>query len=86
MPAATSGWAIASLICAIAGICTYGLGSIAGIITGHIALAQIRRANGHTTGRGLAIAGLAVAYAGIVFYVLLTALVIWAANTVGPTQ
>jgi len=40
-----------------------GFGAIAGIITGHIALAQLKHSG--QSGRGLAIAGLAVGYAGI---------------------
>lgn len=46
-----------------------GFGAIAGIITGHIALAQIKQSG--QAGRGLAIAGLAVGYAGIALGVLM---------------
>jgi hypothetical protein len=46
-----------------------GFGAIAGIITGHIALAQIKHSG--QSGRGLAIAGLAVGYAGIALGLLM---------------
>ena len=42
-----------------------GFGAIAGVITGHIALTQIRQTG--AKGRGLALAGVIVGYAGIAF-------------------
>jgi|DEB19_MinimDraft_2_1074335.scaffolds.fasta_scaffold06255_2 hypothetical protein len=47
-----------------------GFGILAGIITGHIALAQIHKT--HENGRGLAIAGLVIGYASIAIWVLST--------------
>jgi uncharacterized membrane protein len=44
------------------------IGAVAAIITGHIALAQIKKTN--ESGRGLAIAGLVVGYATIAFWVI----------------
>ncbi|MEY4993339.1 MAG: hypothetical protein RIS82_461 [Actinomycetota bacterium] len=44
------------------------IGAVAAIITGHIALAQIKKSG--ATGRGLAIAGLVVGYATVAFWVL----------------
>jgi hypothetical protein len=41
------------------------LGSVAAIITGHIALGQISRSAGTETGRGAAIAGLCIGYFAI---------------------
>lgn len=64
MPPSTNPWAIASLICSIVGI------SILGIIFGHIALSEIKRANGWYTGRGMALAGLIIGYAGIALTIL----------------
>ncbi|MFM6977367.1 MAG: DUF4190 domain-containing protein [Micrococcales bacterium] len=56
-----------------------GFGAIAGIITGHIALTQIKQSG--QAGRGLAIAGLAIGYAGIALGILVgvgkVALAIW---------
>jgi hypothetical protein len=46
-----------------------GFGAVAGIITGHIALAQLKHSG--QSGRGLAIAGLAVGYAGIALGLLM---------------
>jgi len=54
----TSGLAIASLICGIVG-CT-GIGAIAGLILGFVALSKIKNSGGQMTGRGLAIAGIVI--------------------------
>ena len=43
-----------------------GFGALAGVITGHIALAQIKKSG--ASGRALAIAGLVVGYATIAFW------------------
>ncbi|MFZ0522396.1 MAG: DUF4190 domain-containing protein [Candidatus Acidiferrales bacterium] len=65
----TSGKAIASLIC---GIFTLFLpASIAAIILGHLSLSDIRRSAGRLGGRGVAIAGLVLGYAGIVLIPLI---------------
>lgn len=56
----TSGVAIASLVLAILGLCTAGLGAIAGIICGIVALVKISRAPDRLSGKGLAIAGIAI--------------------------
>ena len=72
MAPATSGWAIASLVCSIAGIFFILplIGSILGVIFGHIALNEIKHApiNPYTRqpaveGHGLAVAGLVLGYA-----------------------
>lgn len=68
-PRPTSGLAITSLICGIAGIVLVWaiipvLASIAAVITGHMALGQTRRDPG-IGGRGMAIAGLILGYAMI---------------------
>lgn len=47
-----------------------GFGILAGIITGHIAMAQIKTT--HENGRALAIAGLVIGYASIAIWVLST--------------
>ena len=41
----------------------YGVGSILGIIFGHIAQSDIKKSNGRLTGDGLALAGLIIGYA-----------------------
>ena len=55
--------ALVSLVCALV---WFGwLGSLAAIVTGHLALNQIGRSAGTQTGRGIAIAGLLVGYFGL---------------------
>jgi prepilin-type processing-associated H-X9-DG protein len=65
----TSGLAIASLVCSLLG-CT-GIGAVAGLILGFVALSQIKKSAGKMTGRGLAIAGVIISaiviVLGIVF-------------------
>ena len=45
--------------------------AVGGVVCGHIARAQIKRANGTLTGSGLALAGLITGYAVLVLYVLI---------------
>jgi hypothetical protein len=63
-----------------------GFGAVAGIITGHVALAQLRRSG--EKGHGLAIAGLITGYVGIAGFALMSALAIgghWGENRMdGP--
>ena len=56
----TSGLAIASLICGIAGLCTCGLGGLVGLVLSLVAMGRIRRSRGELGGRGIALAGLIV--------------------------
>jgi hypothetical protein len=67
--AKTSGLAIASLVCGIAGLCTAGLGSIVGLILGLMALKKIGDSGGRVGGRGLAIAGLAVSVVTVLLWI-----------------
>ena len=64
----TNGMAIASLCCSAASFLT-GVTWVLGIIFGHIALGQINR-DPEQTGRGLAIAGLAIGYFTLTLFVL----------------
>lgn len=66
--------AIASLILGI--LWLYWLGSLLAIIFGHVALQQIQRSHGSSTGRGMAIAGLILGYIGIAVLILVIALAI----------
>lgn len=62
----TSGWAIASLVCSIAGWLGFWLvGHLLGVIFGHIALSEINSSDGRIEGRGLAMAGLVIGYIGL---------------------
>jgi hypothetical protein len=63
LPPQNSNKAIASLVCGVLFMCAPA--SIAAIILGHLALADIKRAAGRMTGKGMAIAGLAMGYVGV---------------------
>jgi hypothetical protein len=68
-------YAITSLVLSISWI--FFLGSLLGVIFGHLALRRIRESEGQETGRGTALVGLVVGYAGLIaglfLIVLLTA-------------
>jgi hypothetical protein len=83
-PARTSGLAIASLVCGIAGITCMFLPGIAAVICGHMALRQIADPNVRMEGRGMAIAGLVLGYLSVAIMALwlLVVIVGFAAN--GP--
>lgn len=69
-----NGFAIASLVLGVVGFVAVGLASIAAVITGHVALSQIRRSGGREQGRGLAIAGLVLGYLQLAAVVVVAAL------------
>jgi len=62
----TNGFAIASLICAVAWFMWFG--SALGVVFGHVALRQIKAGGGVQRGRGLAIAGLVLGYLSLAFF------------------
>ena len=64
----TNGFAIASLVCAVAWF--MWLGSALGVIFGHMALRQISGSGGAQRGRGLAIAGLVLGYFGLAVFAI----------------
>jgi len=64
-PAENSGKAIASLICGF--FAWIFPAAVAAIILGHVSLSEIGRSAGRLTGRGMAIAGLVMGYAGLFF-------------------
>lgn len=77
----SSGLAITSLVCGIAGVVLFWaivpmLASIAAVITGHMALGQIRRTPG-LGGRGMAIAGLILGYLmiGVLVFTIVSTLI-----------
>jgi formylglycine-generating enzyme required for sulfatase activity len=61
---------VASLVAGILGLCTAGLGGIAGLILGIFALRKIGRSGGALRGRGLAIAGLVVSVCTVLVWML----------------
>ena len=66
---ATSGKAIASLICGIFLVILPA--SIAAVVLGHLSLSEIKKSAGRIQGQGLAIAGLVLGYLGLAFIPLL---------------
>ncbi len=71
VPAArTNGLAIASLVCSL--LWMFGLGGVLAIIFGFVARSQIKRSGDGQRGKGLALAGIIIGFAGV----LATALVI----------
>jgi hypothetical protein len=68
-PAKTNTLAIVSLISSLVGLFLIPfLGSLAGVITGHMSLGQIKRTG--EQGRGLALAGTITGYVGLAFTLL----------------
>ena len=63
-----NGFSIAALVLGIVWI--YWIGSLLAVIFGHVALSQIKKADGRQTGRGMAIAGLVLGYIGIATFVV----------------
>lgn len=73
---ATSGLAIASLVCGIVGLLSCLLPGIAAVICGHMALGQIEASQGRLGGRGMAVAGLVLGYLSILVLLLFAVLMI----------
>lgn len=71
----TNRWAIASLVLSLCWFIWF-FGSAAAIVTGHIALRQIRSSHGTESGTGLAVTGLVLGYCGLAF--LVAGLFAWA--------
>jgi Domain of unknown function (DUF4190)/Domain of unknown function (DUF1707) len=67
-PAPVNGLAVASLISGIVWMAWFG--SLLAIVFGHIALDQIKESGGQQSGRGIAIAGLALGYLGAATFLL----------------
>jgi len=59
----TSGKAIFSLVCGV--LCLVPPAAIVAVIFGHLSLSEIRRSAGKLAGRGLAVTGLVLGYAGV---------------------
>jgi Domain of unknown function (DUF1707)/Domain of unknown function (DUF4190) len=66
-------FAIVSLVCALLLWTMGGLGSVAAVVSGHIALHQIDRSGGAQYGRAAALAGLCLGYVGVAALVLVFA-------------
>lgn len=68
---ATSGLAIASLVLGILGVFSCGVTALVGLIFGIVALVRINKSGGAQKGQGLAIAGIAVSAAFLLFVPIL---------------
>ncbi|HXG49175.1 MAG TPA: DUF4190 domain-containing protein [Methylomirabilota bacterium] len=62
-PPRTSALAIAALVAGSLGFCTVGIGSLAGVVLGVLALVKIKRQPASWQGRGLALTGIVVSCA-----------------------
>jgi hypothetical protein len=71
-----NGLAVASLVCACAGIVPFffGVPCILGVIFGFVSRGQIKRSQGTQTGDGLALAGIIVGFSLIALFILGVAL------------
>jgi hypothetical protein len=69
----TNGMALASLFLGV--VWLFGLGSLAALVMGRIALRQIAESGGREGGRAIAIAGIAVGVAGLLSLGLVIAFV-----------
>ena len=87
MAAPTNGMAVASLVCACAGIIPFlfGIPAILGVIFGFVARGQIRRTNGMQGGGGLALAGIIVGFSLIALFILGVALIVAFAHSANCT-
>jgi len=76
-PRRTNGLAVASLVCACAGIIPFlfGLPCVLGIIFGFVARSQIRNARGAQEGNGMALAGIIVGFGVIALFILAVVLI-----------
>ena len=71
-----NGLAVASLVCACAGIVPFffGVPCILGIVFGFVSRSQIRNARGTQTGAGLALAGIIVGFSLIALFIVVVTL------------
>ena len=67
----TNGLAVASLVCGLMQVFSFGITSIPAVVLGHVARGQIRRTG--ERGDGMATAGLVLGWLGIAFLVLIVA-------------
>jgi hypothetical protein len=70
----TSGKAIFSFVCGI--FCLFPPTAIVAVIFGHLSLSEIRRSAGRLAGKGLAITGLVLGYAGVALTAVLVIMIV----------
>jgi Domain of unknown function (DUF4190) len=71
----TNGLAIAAMVCSFF-FWLWGVGAILGIVLGFVARSQIKRSGGTQQGKGMALAGIIIGFAGIVIGVVLVIVLI----------
>ncbi len=82
VPRRTNGLAIASLVCGLAQLPSFGLTMLPAVILGHVARGQIRRTG--ENGKGLATAGLVLGWIGLSIGLLVAVVIIAAASHANP--
>jgi hypothetical protein len=79
-----AGTAVASMVLGILSyVCIPGLGALAAVICGHIAMNQIDNSNGTLKGKGMATAGLVLGYIQIGLFILAIVALAILAPTIG---
>ena len=78
---ATSGAAVAGLVCGLLSLCSMGLTAIPGIILGLVGLARIRASAGRLRGSGLAAAGIVTSVIGLLIGLVAVGCLLLAALT-----
>ncbi len=83
----TNGMAVASLVCACAGIIPFlfGIPCILGVVFGFVARGQIKQSDGVQGGSGLALAGIIVGFSLIALFIIVVALAVTFGHTSGCT-
>lgn len=70
----TNGLAVVSFVSSL--LWLFWVGSLAAVITGHMAMSRIDSSGGMEGGRGLAIAGLIIGYISIVPFLLISLIIL----------
>jgi hypothetical protein len=75
----TNGLAVAAMVCSFF-FWVYGIGAILGVVFGFIARSQIKRSGGVQQGKGMALAGIIIGFAGIAIGVALVVVLLVLVN------
>ncbi len=75
----TNGLAVAAMVCSFF-FWLYGIGAVLGIVFGFIARSQIKRSGGAQQGRGMALAGIIIGFAGIAIGIVLVIVLVVVVN------
>jgi Domain of unknown function (DUF4190) len=75
----TNGLAVAAMVCSFF-FWIYGIGAVLGIVFGFIARSQIKRSGGSQQGKGMALAGIIIGFAGIAIGIALVIVLVVVVN------